>query len=275
MKSPTPFQLLIGIVGLSMLLAGSPINAQPGGPPGGPPGDPPGGGGPPPWAGDDGDDDDDEGGDDDPDKGPPWGGGPPPWAGDDGDDDDDEEGNDDEGGVPDFCRGGPQPGGPDGQAGMSSIAHLDFSQQDPDTGEAVEDGANARIMYRWMAPLFDFVFNAHGLEPGDEHTLTYQPQPLPSTGVICLSTGIVNEEGDLHLEDAFELDTDLPAEYDENEDEAILALVDTVDVDCEAGEMTAWLPENYLFGDEGMFYVDSDLEDEEDDEEGDEEDGEG
>lgn len=261
MKTTHPLRFLSSLFAVPLLLACSVALAQPFGPggpgePGGPPGNGPGGDGPPAWAG------------------------PPPWAG--NDDDDDAEGSDDDGaedeeeeGVPDFCRGGPQPGGPDGQAGMSSIAHLDFSQQDPDTGEAIEDGADARIMYRWMAPLFDFVFNAHGLEPGDEHTLTYQPQPLPSTGVICLSTGIVNEEGDLHLEDAFELDTDLPADYDENEDEAILALVDTVDVDCEAGEMTAWLPENYLFGDEGMFYVDSDLEDEEDDEEDDEEGGEG
>lgn len=255
----TPLRILKSFIALSLLVVGSLALAQPtdpgdpddpgrrGGPgePGGPPGNGPGGGP------------------------PPWQGGPPPWV--DGDDDDDEneegedEGDDDEGGVPDFCTGGPQPGGPNGQAGMSSIAHLNFSQQDPDTGEPIEDGAHARIMYRWIAPLFDFVFNAHELEPGDEHTLTYQPQPLPSVGVVCLATGVVNDEGDLHLQDAFELDSDLPADYDENEDEAILALVDTADVNCENGEMTAWMPENYLFGNEGMFYVDSDLEDEEED----------
>lgn len=268
MKNTHPFQFLSFLLAVPLLLVSGMALAEPPDP-GEPPGDPgngPHGGGPPPWSG------------------------PPPWAGDDDEDDDDDDGSDDdgsddgsddngaedeeEGGVPDFCAGGPQPGGPNGQAGMSSIAHLNFSQQDPDTGEVIDDGAWARIMYRWMAPLFDFVFNAHDLEPGAEHTLTYQPQPLPSAGVICLGTGIVNEDGDLHLEDAFELDTDLPTDYDENQDEATLALVHTADVDCELGEMTAWVPENYLFGDEGMFYVDSDLEEEEDDEEDDEE-GEG
>lgn len=241
---------------------GPPGDGPPGGePPGGPgddggPGGPPPGAGPPPWAGGDDDDDDDSDGDD--------------GTGDDGDDGDDDEG----GGVPDFCSGGPQPGGPDGQAGMSSIAHLDFVQEDPDTGEPVEDGSDGRIMYRWTAPLFDYVFNGHGLEAGSEHTLTYQPQPVPSSGVICLGTGTVNDEGDLHLQNAFELDTDLPADYDANPDEAILALVETADVDCDAGEMTDWLPENYLFGVEGMYYVDSDLEEDGDDDEEDDDDDE-
>jgi len=245
MTSTTPFQSMHFLVALPMLLVGSLALAQPTsiGEPGTPdfPPDFPGnnpGGGPPPWAG-----------------------GPPPWA---GDDDDDDEVPDDEDQTPDFCSGGPQPGGPNGQAGMSSIAHLNFSQQDPDTGEPLEDGAQARIMYRWIAPLFDFVFNAHGLEPEGEHTLTYQPQPMPSSGVICLATGVVNEDGDLHLQDAFEIDSDLPAAYDDNQDEAVLALVDAADVDCEAGEMIVWVPENYLFGDEGMFYVDSDLEEDDD-----------
>lgn len=245
-----PLRLLTTLFLLGLMLASSIALAQPGGREfpgnrGNEPGEP---GGPPPWAG----------------GPPPWAGGPPatpePPANPGGGDDDDD---DDDGAVPDFCSGGPQPGGPNGQAGMSSIAHLNFSQQDPESGEPIEDGAWARVMYRWIAPMFDFVFNAHELEPGDEFTLTYQPQPLPSSGVICLATGEVNEEGDLHLQDAFELDSDLPAEYDENQDEATLALVSTGDVDCETGEMTAWTPENYLFGDEGMFYVDSDLEDDE------------
>jgi hypothetical protein len=254
MKHQHPFRLLKAITAISLLLLTGIALAQPSG---GPPGEP----GPP-------------GGDD----GPPWGG-PPPWAGEPGppphagggDDDDeeegDEEGNEDEGGIPDFCSGGPQPGGPDGQAGMSSIAHLNFSQKDPDTGEAIEDGAWARVMYRWMAPMWDFVFNAHALPPGDDYSFVYVPEPLGETdGVICFATGTVNEDGDLHLEDAFDIDTDLPAEYDANEDEATLALVPTVDVDCEAGSMNAWNPADYVMADEGMFYVDSDLEDEEEEE---------
>jgi len=260
MKTFHPFRLMAMLIAIAFCLLSTAALAQPG--PGDPGDGPPWGDGPPPWADGSGP--------------PPWAGepGPPPHAGgdDDPDESDEDEGAEDEDAVPDFCTGGPQPGGPDGQAGMSSIAHLDFSQQDPDTGEPIEDGAFGRIMYRWMAPLFDFVFNAHQLPPEADYTLTYQPQPLgETTGVICLATGTVNEEGDLHLEDAFEIDTDLPAEYDANQDEAVLALVVTADVNCEDGTMTNWAPADYLFGDEGMFYVDSDLEQEE---EGEEEDGE-
>ena len=38
-------------------------------------------------------------------------------------------------------------------------------------------------------------------------------------------------------------------------------MVPAADVDCEAGEMLEWSPEDYLFGDEGMFYVHSELDD--------------
>lgn len=221
--------------------------AQPGppfggdGPPGEPGGPPSGwspGDGPPPWAG--------------PPTEPPSGNG----------DDDNENGN----GPPPFCSSDGAPSGPSGQAGVSSIAHVNFSQVDAE-GEFLEEGAWARMMYRWRAPVFDFVFNAHELAPDDEYTLTYQPEPFPSPGVICLGTATVNEEGDLHLEDAFDIDTDLPALYDENEEEATLALVVAAHVNCETGDMSDWTPEEYLFTEEGIIYVDSDLDPEEEGEE--------
>jgi hypothetical protein len=180
---------------------------------------------------------------------------------------DEEEGD----GLP-FCSRGNAGNGPNGQAGLSSIAHLNFSPGDTEDGEASESEAWARMMYRWYAPVFDYVFNGHQLPVDGEFTLTYQPQPLPSAGVICLGSGTVNEEGDIHIQDAFDIATDLPAAYDENEEEAILALVLSADVDCETGDMVAWQPEAYLFGDEGMFYVHSDLDDDDDDDDDDGED---
>lgn len=175
--------------------------------------------------------------------------------------DDGEDGD----GLP-FCSRGNAGSGPSGQAGLSSIAHLNFSPGDAgEDGDGDEAEGWARMMYRWYAPVFDYVFNGHELPVDGEFTLTYQPQPLPSPGVICLGSGSVNEEGDLHIQDAFDIATDLPAAYDENEDEAILALVLSVDVDCDSGDMLAWQPEAYLFGDEGMFYVHSDLDEDEDD----------
>lgn len=243
MRHNSPLQIATALLlGLLFALSGHAL-AQPG-PPGGnaPPDNPE----PPAWAG------------------PPNEPGPPPHAGDNGDDDEDDE-EDDEG-VPDFCSSGPNPGGPNGQSGLSSIAHLNFSQTDPDTGGEPEDGSWGRMTYRWIAPVFDYVFNGHALPEGADYTLTYQPEPFPSDGVICLGTGTVNEEGDLHLEDAFNLDTDLPAAYDENEDEATLALVIAADVDCEAGTMNNWDEDAYVFAEEGMFYVDSDLEEEDEEE---------
>lgn len=181
-------------------------------------------------------------------------------------DEDDEEDD----GLP-FCSRGNAGSGPSGQAGLSSIAHLNFSAGEAEDGPDGDNGNGseefdgwARMMYRWYAPVFDYVFNGHQLPAGEAYTLTYQPQPLPSAGVICLGDGVVNDGGNLHIQDAFDIATDLPAAYDENEDEAILALVLSADIDCASGDMLDWQPEHYLFGDEGMFYVHSDLEDEDD-----------
>jgi hypothetical protein len=178
----------------------------------------------------------------------------PPGPGDDMPDDD----------IPGYCAGDGAPIGPGGQAGLSSIAHLNFSAEDDEDGETDNDGWG-RLTYRWIAPVFDYVFNGHELEPGVDFTLTYQPQPFPSDGVICLGQATVNPGGNLHVQDAFDIGTDLPAAWDENEDEAVLALVLTDDVDCDNGQMLDWQPEAYLFGEEMMFYVHSDLPDDDED----------
>lgn len=170
--------------------------------------------------------------------------------------------------MPGYCAGDGAPIGPGGQAGLSSIAHLNFSATDDEDGESDNDGWG-RLTYRWIAPVFDYVFNGHELEPDVAFTLTYQPQPMPGDGVICLGQATVNPGGNLHMQDAFDIGTDLPAAWDENENEAVLALVLTDDVDCDNGQMLNWQPEAYLFGEEMMFYVHSDLQDDDDEDNGD------
>lgn len=160
-------------------------------------------------------------------------------------------------GPPGLC--GVDGSGPPGRAGRSNIAHLNFSQQDPDTGEILEDGSWARMKYSWAAPTFNFVLNGHELPVGGEYTLTYQPQPTPSPGVICLGDGVVNDEGDLHIANDVELNGDLPMPEDETEDGALLAVVVSGDVDCEAGEMLTFMPVDYLFGNAFIQYVDTDV----------------
>ena len=142
--------------------------------------------------------------------------------------------------------------GPKGRSGKSHTAHVNFSMVDeffePLDAKELPWG---RMTYFWVGPAFDFVFNAHHFEPdGDDvvdYILTYQPEPFESAGVICLGDGFVNDEGDIHIANSVELEGNLPAEGDEAENGATLALVNAEDVNCEDGIMDPWIPENYLF----------------------------
>ncbi|HSC12091.1 MAG TPA: hypothetical protein VLC97_14040, partial [Rhodanobacteraceae bacterium] len=121
--------------------------------------------------------------------------------------------------------------GPEGQSGASHVAHTDFGMIDPATGEPVASPSSATMMYFWYGSTFDFVLNAHQLPAGSEWTLTYQPEPLPSSGVMCLGNATVNGGGQLHLAGSVELDSNLPPNLDPTADpstqpdDALLALV--------------------------------------------------
>jgi hypothetical protein len=159
-------------------------------------------------------------------------------------------------------------------AGRSHVAHAMFHLVDAE-GVAIEDeeATWGRMMYFWVGPGFDFVFNAHNFEPnleGDDSglfdfVLTYQPEPIPSPGVLCLGSGTVNDEGDLHIAATLELESDLPpgvSALDPEDGElpvATLALVPANDVDCDTGDMLLWEPALYLFSTPVRYY-DSNLE---------------
>ena len=155
--------------------------------------------------------------------------------------------------------------GPEGQSGASHVAHTDFGMIDPETGEAVASPSSATMMYFWYGSTFDFVLNAHKLPAGSEWTLTYQPEPLPSTGVICLGNATVNGGSQLHLAGSVELDSNLPPDLDPTADpatqppDALLALVLSADVDCEGGTMTNFESEMYLWTNPRVRYIDTDL----------------
>jgi hypothetical protein len=125
--------------------------------------------------------------------------------------------------------------GPLGQAGASHVAHVNF-----EVGEDSESDAWARMMYFWIGSSFDFVFNAHGLEPGSEWTLVARASDESG---ICLAHGTVNPGGQLHIADSLELESHLPEDLDpfeptaEGEDPVgtALQLVPTADIDCDAG----------------------------------------
>jgi len=162
--------------------------------------------------------------------------------------------------------------GKTGQAGKSNVAHLYLYQK-------TYVGAWGKMKYNISGPEFDFVFNGHGLVPGDDYTLIYYPDPWPGTGLICLGSGIVNEEGNIHIAGSFDTGVDLPISGDLNADTgtttledgstgAKIFLVPTSDVDCFGQEMVGWTGphsgnidgENiYLFEDELIYFDDTDV----------------
>ena len=155
--------------------------------------------------------------------------------------------------------------GPEGQSGASHVAHTDFGMVDPTTGDPVPSTSSATMMYFWYGSTFDYVLNAHQLPPGSKWTLTYQPEPLPSAGVICLGNATVNGGGQLHLANSLELNSNLPPALDPTTDpstqppDALLALVPSTDVDCTGGTMTTFEQGNYLWSSPRVRYIDTDL----------------
>ena len=137
--------------------------------------------------------------------------------------------------------------GPNGQAGNSNIAHLYLYEKsgDPDW-IIVEDGAWGKMKYNLSGEEFKFVFNGHGLEAGIDYTLIYYPDPWPGDGLICLGSGTVNDEGNIHIADSVDIGGDLPISGDTNAG-AKIWLVLTSDVDCDGQLMIGWSPDDYLF----------------------------
>ena len=151
-----------------------------------------------------------------------------------------------------------KPGGP---AGNSNIAHLYLYEKTP-SGEwpIVEDGAWGKMKYNLSGEEFEFVFNGHDLEVGEEYTLIYYPDPWPGNGLICLGSDIADDEGNVHIADSKDTGGDLPFETDKNADAstttygdgstgAKIWLVLSSDVNCGNGDsqMTGWTPTEYLF----------------------------
>jgi hypothetical protein len=203
------------------------------------------------------------------------GNGPPPWAG-------SGNGNGANGGPPSTNPGNggnttinPPQGtctdessginlqGPQGQSGSSHVAHTNFGMMDITTGASVPSNESATMMYFWFNSTFDYVLNAHQLPAGSLWTLTYQPEPLPSAGVICLGDGTVNNGGELHIANSLDLKSNLPPSLDPTATtqppDALLALVLSADVDCTGGTMTNFEPNVYLWSNPRVRYVDSSL----------------
>lgn len=84
--------------------------------------------------------------------------------------------------------------------------HLYLFEKDPFNWNIVEDGAWGKMMYKEDT----FVFNGHGLVPEKEYCLINYapstdwdeipyPNPWPGSDSILMASGIVNDEGNIHL----------------------------------------------------------------------------
>jgi hypothetical protein len=133
------------------------------------------------------------------------------------------------------------------------IGHVYLFQKDPDTWERVPDGAWGKMQHKLWYDKFYFVFNGHGLIPGESYTLIYYPDPWPGNGLISLGTGFANEGGNVHIRGMLEDICDLPADYDANyEYGAKIWLVLSSDVypggsGIDIPKMIGWNPDLYLF----------------------------
>lgn len=157
--------------------------------------------------------------------------------------------------------------GPEGQSGNSHVAHVNFDAIDAATGAASDAGAWARMTYFWIGSSFDFVLNAHQLEPGSEWTLIATLESDAGAEAVCLGDGTSNPGGQLHILASIDPESHLPPDFDpfaeegaEQSDDVTLRLVPSDSVDCETGLPAVRLPADaiVLESESGIRFVDTD-----------------
>ena len=145
--------------------------------------------------------------------------------------------------------------------GKSNVAHL-YLYEKTDDGTmdwpVVEGGAWGKMKYNTEGEEFEFVFNGHGLEAGEDYTLIYYPDPWPGDGLICLGEGTANGGGEVHI--AGSCDTgNLPAAGDEAPlGGAKIWLVLSEDIDCGVSFKNVWNLAEYLFEGDVIEFNDTD-----------------
>jgi len=140
-------------------------------------------------------------------------------------------------------------------------------EKDPSNWDIVGSGAWGFLDYMPEGTEFKFLFVGKKLEPFQNYTLIYYPDPWPGNGLICLGSGTADELGKLKLLGKGDPDNpdyvgpvdtgDLPALYDANAG-AKIWLVLSNDVDCVEQQMTGWTPAEYLFENSLITFIDTD-----------------
>ena len=153
--------------------------------------------------------------------------------------------------------------GPEGESGKSQVAHTNFLPAVQSTGEPAAEGTDdwARMMYFWVGSTFDFVFNAHQLDPATQWTLV----AIAGDGTgICLGNGTVNGGGELHILGSVDPQANFPTNLDpfaartDTTEDATVQLIPTATVDCTTGAITPGTG-NMLVSELGVRFVDVDV----------------
>ena len=147
---------------------------------------------------------------------------------------------------------------PNGRSGKSNIAHLYLFEKDPVSWQIIENGSWGKMKYEISGEEFDYVFNGHNLSINASYSLIYYPDPWPGKGLICLGSGLVNEDGNIHISEEINTGT-LPFNTDNNSEwGAKIWLVLSEDVDCQEAQMIGWSPNLYLFEYDAIRFIDTD-----------------
>lgn len=153
---------------------------------------------------------------------------------------------------------------------LNSWLRVYLYEKDPATWDVVgEGGAWGFLDYRPQGMVFKFKFVGKKLEPFSDYTLIYYPDPWPGAGLICLGSGIADENGKVKIVGkgdptnpfyAEPISTgNLPADFDANAEQgAKIWLVLSSEVDCVNQQMIGWTPTEYLFENSLITFVDTD-----------------
>ena len=140
--------------------------------------------------------------------------------------------------------------------GQGKADHLYLYQKVDETPDVpndpwtiVPDGAWGKMNFKEDM----FVFNAHGLTPGEEYSLIYYPDPWPGEGLKELGSAVVDADGNVHIKGSFPFSS-IPITVDANDggdgdayDYAGSKIWLVLKSDIGATSMIGWQPDSYLF----------------------------
>ena len=120
-------------------------------------------------------------------------------------------------------------------------------------------GAHGKMIYSLSGPELVFVFNGHQLEANTGYSLIYYADPWPGNNPGALiASGATCDDGTINLVDRVNLGMNLPHPDDANNG-AKIWLVLSSDYDGLEWKMTGWHPTEYLFENNLITYVDTDV----------------